>query len=343
MAPHQLPRLPIQNFCLLLIGEIDNEIERLWNFLIDRGYQVEHLPGINSFETFAIPPHVDLILLSDQCEQNSFEICHWLSTAPQLATIPIIFLCVNPSSLNRPKIFQAGAADYLFAPFVPEETFTRIEHHLSVADLRRQLELKEKELEQRISDFQVVESSLIRINQQLAEVSKLDLTTELSNYQYFEQSLIEEWRKSTRARILWGDSYQTTLSVIIVIIDGFREYIQYQGEEQAEDCLRVVGHLLKQSVRRSGDLVARYNEIAISVLLPNTPQEGALRVTEIIREAVHQAHLPHPLQSHLTLSLGVISAIPNQAQSTNVVLQAINELLGNSLQEGFEQLVCDSL
>ncbi len=326
---------------LLLIGQINEPIQQLKHLLIQQGYHLEVFSFSQIRHSEALEPQPQLILLSGQDEEDSFELCEWLHRSSPFTAIPIIFLCVHPSSLHRSKIFQRGASDYLFAPFVAEEAFRRIDHHLHYYALQEELTQKESQLQQTLADFRIVESALHRVNQELAQASTLDLTTQLPNRQWFEQVLEQEWRKSTRDRILWGDSNQTTLSVLVGVIDNFGEYIQQWGEDQAEHCLKEVGFLLQQCARRPWDLVARYNELAIAVILPNTPQEGVVTVANNFRRNLYQAQFPHPLQDHLTVSLGVISAIPSQAVSTAMLLQAIENLLNHSLHQGIEQLIFD--
>src|SRR5262245_28448101 len=69
------------------------------------------------------------LILSDVMmpAQNGFEMRREMSTDPQLASIPFIFLTARGAVEDRVTGIRDGADDYITKPFVSEELIARIE------------------------------------------------------------------------------------------------------------------------------------------------------------------------------------------------------------------------
>jgi diguanylate cyclase (GGDEF)-like protein len=76
------------------------------------------------------------------------------------------------------------------------------------------------------------------------------------------------------------------LGLVLIEIDEFYQYGTHYGARQADICLRNVAQAVQAVPRRTGDIVARYGETEIAVLLPLADGAGALRVALQILEAI---------------------------------------------------------
>jgi len=95
------------------------------------------------------PP--DLILLDVVMpEMNGFEVCRTLKGNPNTKDIPVIFMTSLSDEEDKVKGFQAGAVDYITKPVQPKEVLARVETHLSLHLLRRELELHNRLLEDKV-------------------------------------------------------------------------------------------------------------------------------------------------------------------------------------------------
>lgn len=93
----------------------------------------------------------DLILLDVMMpEMDGFEVCRQLKANPDTATIPIIFMTALADVSNKSKGFELGAVDYITKPFHQEEVLMRIQLHLKLYHLNRQVEAQNEVLEQRV-------------------------------------------------------------------------------------------------------------------------------------------------------------------------------------------------
>ncbi|MBF0398302.1 MAG: response regulator [Desulfobacterales bacterium] len=109
------------------------------------------------------PP--DLILLDIlMSEMDGFEICKKLKSDNKTKNIPVIFLTVLSDYQDRQKGFLAGGVDYITKPFHPDEVILRIQTHLKLYNLQRELEDSKRNLEELVNDRT---AQLIKANEQL--------------------------------------------------------------------------------------------------------------------------------------------------------------------------------
>lgn len=82
----------------------------------------------------------DLILLDVLMpEMDGFETCRQLKADHTTADIPIIFMSALTETINKVKGFNLGAIDYITKPFQQEEVLARVQTHLRLQQLTRQL------------------------------------------------------------------------------------------------------------------------------------------------------------------------------------------------------------
>jgi DNA-binding response OmpR family regulator len=83
----------------------------------------------------------DLILLDAMMPGlDGFETCRRLKAAEATRDIPVIFMTALNDTADKVRAFSAGAVDYVTKPFQHEEVLSRVQTHLDLRRLRRQLE-----------------------------------------------------------------------------------------------------------------------------------------------------------------------------------------------------------
>lgn len=97
-------------------------------------------------------------------------------------------------------------------------------------------------------------------------------------------------------------------SLILLDLDHLKEINDTHGHLMGDEALKLVGTLLKTSMRRN-DVAGRWGGDEFMLLLPGSDQEVALQVAERLRQRIGQAHLRLEDGETLTLqvSLGVVS------------------------------------
>ena len=77
-------------------------------------------------------------------QMDGFETCRLLKQEPITANIPIIFLTARTDVTDKVKGFEMGGVDYITKPFQIEEIMVRIKTHLSLNQLKNQLQQKKR-------------------------------------------------------------------------------------------------------------------------------------------------------------------------------------------------------
>ena len=122
------------------------------------------------------PP--DVILLDVMMpEMDGYEVCHRLKADAATAGVPVIFITANDQPESVVAGFRAGAVDYIPKPFRQEEVLSRVQVHLDVHQLTRELEVKNQALEQTNRDLQVAHEELDRAQKKHIENLERELQT----------------------------------------------------------------------------------------------------------------------------------------------------------------------
>ncbi|MEC9483453.1 MAG: diguanylate cyclase [Halomonas sp.] len=98
------------------------------------------------------------------------------------------------------------------------------------------------------------------------------------------------------------------IAFILFDIDHFKRYNDYYGHPAGDACLIRVAEILRTSLFRPSDMVARIGGEEFLVVLPESNREMALLVAERLRVAVEAVAIPHeasPTAMVVTLSAGV--------------------------------------
>lgn len=180
-----------------------------------------------------------------------------------------------------------------------------------------------------ITDRKAAEITLEKANRELDKLANLDGLTQIANRRKFETTLRKEWQRLTRE--------QLPLTVIIGDIDYFKQYNDLYGHQEGDNCLITIAQTMEHALHRPADLVARLGGEEFIILLPNTPPEGGLQIAEDIRKRIAQLRIPHkgsPCNLYVTLSLGVSSTVPTQANLPEDLIAIADKALYIAKQNG---------
>jgi diguanylate cyclase (GGDEF)-like protein len=161
-----------------------------------------------------------------------------------------------------------------------------------------------------------------RLHAEVVALSIIDDSTGIYNRRFLEIYLKKEVVR-----------YKLGLSVIMLDIDNFKEYNDDFGHPAGDEVLVEVARCLQMRLRKM-DVVARYGGDEFMVILPETSQDGALKVTENIRNAMAAiSHIKRPL----TLSMGVVTLRGSEFGAEDLVRHA-DEALYEAKRAGKNQV-----
>jgi diguanylate cyclase (GGDEF)-like protein len=140
---------------------------------------------------------------------------------------------------------------------------------------------------------------------ELAILAATDGLTGLANRRSLDMAMESEWLRAARD--------DTPLSLLLIDIDHFKSFNDFYGHQAGDECLQEVARVLKEAVKRPGDLVARYGGEEIAILLPATPAAGARVIAEDIRSRIEALAMRHEASGPsrvLTISIGSATLMP---------------------------------
>src|SRR4030095_8390913 len=133
---------------ILVVDDTPANLQVLAGMLKDRGYKVRPVPGGKLALLAARRDPPDLILLDiNMPEMNGYEVCNYLKADDKLQGIPVIFISALTEQLDKVKAFAIGGVDYVTKPFQMEELHARVETHLKLRRLQKELERTNTRLE----------------------------------------------------------------------------------------------------------------------------------------------------------------------------------------------------
>lgn len=148
-------------------------------------------------------------------------------------------------------------------------------------------------------------------NKELVHLSNTDFLTKLSNRKKFTESLTVEFLKYKESC--------GAFSVVLFDIDHFKKINDALGHDIGDTYLKELSALIASKVRHS-DTLARWGGEEFIVLLPNTPENSALKVAEMLRKLVESHKFSSPVG--ITISLGVADVNKNDNCIDDVIARA---------------------
>lgn len=146
---------------LLIVDDHPTNIKVLSDLLINYGFEVLIAKdGENALQKLQrVTP--DLILLDVLMPgMDGFETCRRLKADDATKHIPVIFMTALTDSVDKIKGLTLGAVDYVTKPLQHEEVIARVNVHLKLRHLTKQLEEQNAQLQEEIRSRQLAESAL---------------------------------------------------------------------------------------------------------------------------------------------------------------------------------------
>lgn len=159
----RLAALPGNTDNILLVDDSPANLRLLSQILGERGYGVRAAtsgPRALASIDLTLP---DLILLDIRMpEMDGYEVCLHLKANPKTADIPILFISALDDIGDKMRAFSAGGVDYITKPFQLEEVMARVETHLALRRLQRNLQSANQRMQQELALAAQVQASFMQ-------------------------------------------------------------------------------------------------------------------------------------------------------------------------------------
>lgn len=300
--------------CIILIVDDDPFMRlQLLRCLERESYQVvEATNGQQGLDAYK-SDRPNLVLLDAIMPiMDGFECCAQITALPGAEYTPILMITGLEDQKSVDQAFAVGASDYVTKPIHWAVLRQRVRRLLHQTRLQKQLE---------------------EANERLKQLVSLDGLTQVANRRRFDEYLDQEWRRMARE--------QLPLSLILGDIDFFKRFNDTYGHQAGDRCLQQVAKALVEAARRPADLVARYGGEEFAVVLPNTDAQGAVQVAGEMRSCVQDlriAHADSPVSSIVTLSLGVVSTVPDRQVPLEYLISAADKALYQAKAQGRDRI-----
>ena len=146
---------------ILIVDDNPTNIQVLSDLLKEYGFKVLVAKDGESCLQRLEKIRPDLILLDVLMPGiDGFETCRRLKASPATREIPVIFMTALADPVDKLKGLTIGAVDYITKPLQHEEAIARVNIHLQLRNLNKQLEEQNATLQQEIRSRKLAESAL---------------------------------------------------------------------------------------------------------------------------------------------------------------------------------------
>jgi len=247
----------------------------------------------------------DLILVDAMMPgMDGYAVCAALRAAPETRDIPVIFVTALKTPEDETRALDAGAADFITKPVNAAVVRARVRTQLTV---KRQADA-------------------------LRALTLTDPLTGVANRRAFDERLEAEWRRCARAGL--------PVALILADVDHFKAYNDHYGHQAGDACLVQVAAALRRGAGRTHDLVTRYGGEEFAILLPQLDAAGAEGVARRLQDELGRlgiAHAASPTAPQLTVSMGLCSLVPQDAQGAGTLVASADALLYQAKAGGRNQ------
>jgi two-component system, sensor histidine kinase and response regulator len=134
-------QLNYANADIVIVDDTLPNLQVLADMLSERSYEVRGAPDGHTALMIIRAQPPDLILLDIQMPgMDGYEVCEQLKADEFTCGIPVIFISALDDVFDKVRGFEVGGVDYITKPFQLEEVLARVDTHLALRDLQKQMQ-----------------------------------------------------------------------------------------------------------------------------------------------------------------------------------------------------------
>jgi two-component system sensor histidine kinase/response regulator len=237
---------------VLIVDDEPDNLLLLELILTGYGYQVRTATGgTQALEAVKLQAP-DLILLDILMpEMDGYEVCRQLKADDRMRDVPVLFLSALDETKYKVKAFAAGGVDYITKPFQVEEVVARLQTHLALRDLHRQIQAANARLARQLKELEARNEELDAFAHTVAHDIKNPLTMIVG---YADTLLADHQRMSGEER---DESLRTLKQSAIKIVNIVDELLLLASVRRTEVTLEPLdmNYVVDQACRRLASLI----------------------------------------------------------------------------------------
>ena len=164
---------------------------------------------------------------------------------------------------------------------------------------------------------------------QLTDLANVDELTGLGNRRLINKVLRDEINRARRS--------STSLAVILLDVDYFKNYNDNYGHPAGDAVLKRLADLMQRATSRAGEIVGRYGGEEFILVLPGATVQSAVRTAERLKDLVNSegiAHEKSKIGGIITVSQGVVSMMPGTELTAADIIKRADNALYKAKHEG---------
>lgn len=151
---------------IMVVDDNLQNLKLLFTLLNQEGYQTRPVNNGKLALRAVKAASPDLILLDiNMPDMDGYEVSRQLKENPDTRDIPIIFLSAHQAVEDKLTAFQVGGVDYVTKPFSKEEVLARVETHLQIIFLQKELRAQNALLKEEITEREKAQEELHKLAQ----------------------------------------------------------------------------------------------------------------------------------------------------------------------------------
>lgn len=166
--------------------------------------------------------------------------------------------------------------------------------------------------------LKTIEKQAMKLHEQVQHLTMIDTDTGFDNFQRFQKDMQVEYSRALR--------YNETLSILLITIDYYEMFRKLYGEKELQHLIHSFSTTIDSIIRQT-DKKYRMSSNYFALLLPHTPDDGAMIVKNKLYEQLKEHQLLSEKIVDLTLVLSIYSIDQDSPFTVEGVLQVIESEL----------------
>ncbi|RJF91796.1 diguanylate cyclase [Noviherbaspirillum saxi] len=225
---------------ILIVDDLSENLRLLTNILSAHGYTVHAAKSGASALQYLQANLADLVLLDVVMPgMDGYQVCELLKSDERTRDIPVIFLSSADHVFNKTQAFSKGGVDYMLKPFHEEELLARINVHLSLRAVQKQLVEQNIQLQKEIVERKQAQEKILYL-------ATHDALTGLPNRALLQERIKRDLALARR--------YQREVAILFIDLDRFKQINDSLGHHVGDELLKAAAERMKRCVRETDSL-----------------------------------------------------------------------------------------
>ncbi|MEM9256461.1 MAG: GGDEF domain-containing protein [Pseudomonadota bacterium] len=173
---------------------------------------------------------------------------------------------------------------------------------------------------------------------QLTDLANVDELTGLGNRRMVNAVLHDEINRARRNG--------AKLSMIMLDVDGFKDYNDTYGHPAGDLVLQKLADLMRRAAARAGEVAGRWGGEEFVLILPGASAESAMQTAARLSSLVDAEAIPHkasPVSDSVTVSQGVVTVQPEGELAPSTLIKRADDALYRAKRAGRNAIVTDAV